>query len=149
MRRLMREITELRNNPPEGIRVVANEENMLDLTGIVEGPGESFNTLDTRLKLRFIYAAEQTPYAGGYFRVRFQFTQEFPAAPPKCTRHFYRFLPWLIPCLHRLVYNQNISPERLVGRRDLCKHAEEGLASVIRNLVHPCDHQVPPHLSKS
>jgi len=40
MRRLMREITELKNNPPEGIRVVTSEENMLDLTGIVEGPGE-------------------------------------------------------------------------------------------------------------
>ncbi|KAG2143898.1 ubiquitin-conjugating enzyme/RWD-like protein [Suillus cothurnatus] len=65
MRRLMREITELKNNPPEGIRVVTSEENMLDLTGIVEGP-------------------EQTPYAGGYFRVRFQFTHEFPTAPPKC-----------------------------------------------------------------
>ncbi|KAG1733742.1 ubiquitin-conjugating enzyme/RWD-like protein [Suillus lakei] len=65
MRRLMREITELKNTPPEGIRVVTNEENMLDLTGIVEGP-------------------EQTPYAGGYFRVRFQFTHEFPTAPPKC-----------------------------------------------------------------
>ncbi|OAX37379.1 hypothetical protein K503DRAFT_742870 [Rhizopogon vinicolor AM-OR11-026] len=65
MRRLMREITELKNNPPEGIRVVTSEENMLELTGIVEGP-------------------EQTPYAGGYFRVRFQFTHEFPAAPPKC-----------------------------------------------------------------
>ncbi|KAG1740185.1 ubiquitin-conjugating enzyme/RWD-like protein [Suillus paluster] len=65
MRRLMREITELKNNPPEGIRVVTSEENMLELTGIVEGP-------------------EQTPYAGGYFRVRFQFTHEFPTAPPKC-----------------------------------------------------------------
>jgi ubiquitin-conjugating enzyme E2 S len=37
----MREITELKNNPPEGIRVVTSEENMLDLTGIVEGPGGS------------------------------------------------------------------------------------------------------------
>ena len=27
---------------------------------------------------------EGTPYAGGYFRVRFKFTEEFPAAPPKC-----------------------------------------------------------------
>ncbi|KAF8949974.1 ubiquitin-conjugating enzyme/RWD-like protein, partial [Flammula alnicola] len=25
-----------------------------------------------------------TPYAGGYFRVKFKFTEEFPAAPPKC-----------------------------------------------------------------
>jgi len=38
----MREITELKHNPPEGIRVVTSEENMLDLTGIVEGPGELF-----------------------------------------------------------------------------------------------------------
>ena len=27
---------------------------------------------------------EGTPYAGGYFRVKFRFTNEFPAAPPKC-----------------------------------------------------------------
>ncbi|KAG6334395.1 hypothetical protein ID866_4697 [Astraeus odoratus] len=65
MRRLMRELAELKNNPPEGIRVATNEEDMLDVTGIIEGP-------------------EGTPYAGGYFRVRFKFTEEFPAAPPKC-----------------------------------------------------------------
>ncbi|KAI0061289.1 hypothetical protein BV25DRAFT_1900522 [Artomyces pyxidatus] len=65
MRRIMRELAELRNNPPEGIRVVTNEDNMLDVTGIIEGP-------------------EGTPYAGGYFRVKFKFTEEFPAAPPKC-----------------------------------------------------------------
>lgn len=40
MRRLMREISELKNNPPEGIRIVTNEENILDVTGIIEGPGE-------------------------------------------------------------------------------------------------------------
>jgi ubiquitin-protein ligase len=28
--------------------------------------------------------SEGTPYAGGYFRVKFKFTEEFPAAPPKC-----------------------------------------------------------------
>ncbi|TBU55182.1 ubiquitin-conjugating enzyme/RWD-like protein [Dichomitus squalens] len=61
----MRELSELRTNPPDGIRIVVNEDNMLDVTGIVEGP-------------------EGTPYAGGYFRVRFNFTEEFPAAPPKC-----------------------------------------------------------------
>jgi len=38
---------------------------MLDVTGIIEGP-------------------EGTPYAGGYFYVKFKFTDEFPAAPPKC-----------------------------------------------------------------
>jgi len=65
MRRLMREISELKNSPPEGIRIVTSDENILDVTGIIEGP-------------------EGTPYAGGYFRVRFKFTEEFPAAPPKC-----------------------------------------------------------------
>ena len=39
LRRLMRELNELRTNPPDGIRVVVNEDNMLDVTGIVEGPG--------------------------------------------------------------------------------------------------------------
>jgi hypothetical protein len=39
-RRLMKELNELRTNPPEGIRVVTNEDNMLDVTGIIEGPGE-------------------------------------------------------------------------------------------------------------
>ncbi|KAJ6620437.1 ubiquitin-conjugating enzyme/RWD-like protein [Mycena sp. CBHHK59/15] len=65
MRRIMRELNQLKNSPPEGIRVQTNEDNMLDLTGIIEGP-------------------EGTPYAGGYFKVKFSFTEEFPAAPPKC-----------------------------------------------------------------
>jgi ubiquitin-conjugating enzyme E2 S len=61
----MRELKELRTSPPEGIRVQLSEESVLDLIGIVEGP-------------------EGTPYQGGYFRVKFEFTEEFPAAPPKC-----------------------------------------------------------------
>ncbi|KAF8262656.1 ubiquitin-conjugating enzyme/RWD-like protein [Lactarius quietus] len=61
----MRELKELRTSPPEGIRVQLSEESVLDVVGIVEGP-------------------EGTPYQGGYFRVKFDFTEEFPAAPPKC-----------------------------------------------------------------
>jgi ubiquitin-conjugating enzyme E2 S len=37
----MRELAELKKNPPEGIRVVTSEENMLDVTGIIQGPGGS------------------------------------------------------------------------------------------------------------
>ena len=44
-RRLMKELNELRTNPPEGIRVVTNEDNMLYVTGIIEGPGESGDLL--------------------------------------------------------------------------------------------------------
>jgi len=65
MRRVMRELSDLENNPPEGIRVQTSDEDMLDVTGIIEGP-------------------DGTPYAGGYFKVKFKFTEEFPAAPPKC-----------------------------------------------------------------
>jgi len=65
MRRVMRELSDLEKNPPEGIRLQTSDEDMLDVTGIIEGP-------------------ESTPYAGGYFRVKFKFTEEFPAAPPKC-----------------------------------------------------------------
>ena len=46
MRRLMRELKELRTSPPEGIRVQLNEESVLDLVGILEGPGMSFRHFD-------------------------------------------------------------------------------------------------------
>ena len=39
VRRLMRELGDLEKNPPEGIRIQANEQDMLDITGIIEGPG--------------------------------------------------------------------------------------------------------------
>lgn len=35
----MKELSELQNNPSEGIRVATNEHNMLDVTGIIKGPG--------------------------------------------------------------------------------------------------------------
>jgi len=65
LRRVMRELAELKNNPPEGIRIQTSEEDMFDVTGIIEGP-------------------EGTPYAGGYFKVKFKFTEDFPNSPPKC-----------------------------------------------------------------
>ncbi|KAG6853623.1 hypothetical protein C0991_002847 [Blastosporella zonata] len=77
LRRVMRELSELKNSPPEGIRIQTSEEDMLDVTGIIQGPDWWLTNLD----LSF---AEGTPYAGGYFRVKFKFTEEFPAAPPKC-----------------------------------------------------------------
>ncbi|KAF9054072.1 ubiquitin-conjugating enzyme/RWD-like protein [Panaeolus papilionaceus] len=65
VRRIMRELGEMEKNPPEGIRIQSNDEDMLDFVGLVEGP-------------------QGTPYAGGYFKVKFTFNDEFPAAPPKC-----------------------------------------------------------------
>ena len=40
LRRLMKELMQLKKEPLEGIRVITPEENMLDVTGIIEGPGE-------------------------------------------------------------------------------------------------------------
>lgn len=39
MRRLVREITQLTTSPPEGIRIITNEEDILDFTGVILGPG--------------------------------------------------------------------------------------------------------------
>lgn len=44
MRRVMRELSELKKSPPEGIRIQTSEEDMLDVTGIIEGPGEYANS---------------------------------------------------------------------------------------------------------
>jgi len=74
MRRLMKEIAQLKTEPLEGIRVASPDEDMLDVTGIIEGPAG-------------------TPYEGGYFRVKFSFTEEFPSAPPRCMYTSF------IPCL--------------------------------------------------
>lgn len=41
LRRLMRELSELKRSPPEGVRVAAGEDSLLDVTGIIAGPGES------------------------------------------------------------------------------------------------------------
>ncbi|CAE6446663.1 unnamed protein product [Rhizoctonia solani] len=62
-RKIVKEIQQLRAEPPEGIRVVPSEENMLDVTGIIAGP-------------------EGTPYANGYYHIHFSFPPTFPASPP-------------------------------------------------------------------
>ncbi|CCO33239.1 ubiquitin-conjugating enzyme E2 S [Rhizoctonia solani AG-1 IB] len=62
-RKIVKEIQQLRSEPPEGIRVIPSEENMLDVTGVIAGP-------------------EGTPYAGGYYHIHFSFPPTFPAAPP-------------------------------------------------------------------
>lgn len=43
MRRIMRELAQIKSNPPEGIRVSHPEDNMLDVTGIIEGPRKLYS----------------------------------------------------------------------------------------------------------
>ncbi|KAG8736880.1 hypothetical protein FRC10_008793 [Ceratobasidium sp. 414] len=84
-RKIVKEISQLRSEPPEGIRVVTNEENLLDVTGIIAGPGMSPHGSHPADHVDCSIIAEGTPYAGGYFHVRFAFGDDFPAAPPRAT----------------------------------------------------------------
>jgi hypothetical protein len=45
----MRELSELQQNPPEGIRIQTSDDNILDVTGIIEGPGEYTHWLSPSL----------------------------------------------------------------------------------------------------
>lgn len=82
----MRELVQLKNEPLEGIRVSHPDDNMLDVTGIIEGPCECLcaHILCEAAETRLRRGAAGTPYEGGFFRVKFNFTEEFPQAPPKC-----------------------------------------------------------------
>ncbi|WVF68967.1 hypothetical protein IAT40_003741 [Kwoniella sp. CBS 6097] len=56
----------LRSEPPEGVRIIVDEDDLTGLEGVIQGP-------------------PGTPYEGGYFKVKFAFGPEYPNLPPKCT----------------------------------------------------------------
>nr|XP_041568954.1 ubiquitin-conjugating enzyme E2 S [Taeniopygia guttata]XP_041568955.1 ubiquitin-conjugating enzyme E2 S [Taeniopygia guttata] len=64
LRLLCREVALLSADPPDGIRLFPNEQDLSDLQVLIEGP-------------------EGTPYAGGLFRMKLVLGKDFPAAPPK------------------------------------------------------------------
>jgi len=64
MKRVMQEVQDLVTSPPEGIKLVPNDEDLTDMTALLKGP-------------------EQTPFEGGVFKIKLKLGPEFPAAPPK------------------------------------------------------------------
>lgn len=93
LRQLSREITTMRSEPPEGVRVIVDEEDLTCLEGLIQGPSESsipFNGAgDNAFRVcifqpTWLIFAAGTPYEGGYYRVRFEFTSDYPNVPPKC-----------------------------------------------------------------
>ena len=62
-RRLAKEIAALEANPPDGIRVDAGD-NLAVLNAYLQGPND-------------------TPFAGGVFKMKLAFGVDFPTAPPK------------------------------------------------------------------
>lgn len=78
LRLLSREIVTLRSEPPEGVRIVVDEEDLSAMEGWVQGPGQC------RIPTPGADDAAGTPYEGGYWRVRFSIGPEYPNLPPKC-----------------------------------------------------------------
>ncbi|XP_068785324.1 ubiquitin-conjugating enzyme E2 S isoform X1 [Struthio camelus] len=64
LRLVYKEVSMLTSDPPDGIKLFPNEEDITDVQVTIEGP-------------------EGTPYAGGVFRMKLVLGKEFPAAPPK------------------------------------------------------------------
>ncbi|KAK9890936.1 hypothetical protein WA026_012276 [Henosepilachna vigintioctopunctata] len=64
IRGVVREMQDLVGNPPEGIKVHINDEDVTDIQAFIDGPAG-------------------TPYAGGIFKVKLNLGKAFPQEPPK------------------------------------------------------------------
>lgn len=64
IKKVVKELTSLSSDPPEGIKVFTNEQDVTDIQATIEGPAG-------------------TPYEGGLFRVKLVLGKDFPSAPPK------------------------------------------------------------------
>lgn len=64
IRQVTKELQELVSDPPEGIKICLNEEDITDIQAYIEGPAG-------------------TPYSGGIFKVKLCLVKDFPQAPPK------------------------------------------------------------------
>lgn len=95
LRKISRELHALDSDPPEGIKVIANDDTITDIHAWILGPGNcSWTTgpskllpLATDVNVLFFFfpsSSEGTPYDGGCFRLRIQLSPDFPNSPPKC-----------------------------------------------------------------
>jgi len=64
IRQVAKEISTLCRNPPEGIKLFLNDQDVTDIQATIEGPCD-------------------TPYAGGLFRMKLVLGNNFPSEPPK------------------------------------------------------------------
>ncbi|CAG9864833.1 unnamed protein product [Phyllotreta striolata] len=64
IRGVVKEMQDLVNNPPEGIKVQINDEDVTDIQAYIDGPAG-------------------TPYFGGVFKVKLTLGKGFPTEPPK------------------------------------------------------------------
>lgn len=64
LRGVMKEMTDLIKNPPEGVKVHLNDQDVTDIQATINGPAG-------------------TPYVGGIFRVKIALGKDFPSGPPR------------------------------------------------------------------
>ncbi|CAM0946535.1 unnamed protein product [Alopecurus aequalis] len=64
IRQLAKELKNLDQSPPEGIRVIVNDDDFTSICADIEGPGG-------------------TPYENGIFRMKLVLSSDFPRSPPK------------------------------------------------------------------
>jgi len=62
--KIAKELNELVEKPPEGIKIIPNEENITDIQALIEGPSD-------------------TPFQGGIFKMKLVLGPDFPQSPPK------------------------------------------------------------------
>ncbi len=84
------ELKDLTQNPPEGIKVIINEEDVTDVQALIDGPGnyEFFIQIPDLIFISnesslLIVLIEDTPFAGGVFKMKLKLGSEYPQAPPK------------------------------------------------------------------
>lgn len=64
IRKVTKEVMELAESPPEGIKVFVSDEDITDIQATIEGPAG-------------------TPFEGGMFKMKLVLGKDFPAAPPQ------------------------------------------------------------------
>ncbi|KQJ93604.1 ubiquitin-conjugating enzyme E2 22 [Brachypodium distachyon] len=64
IRQLAKELKNLDESPPEGIRVIVNDDDFTSISADIDGPGG-------------------TPYENGIFRMKLVLSHDFPQSPPK------------------------------------------------------------------
>ena len=65
LKRVMKELNEIKNNPPEGITIHSDDSDICNISANIIGP-------------------DGTPYEGGCFAFKIVLGDNFPDSPPKC-----------------------------------------------------------------
>lgn len=83
IKRILKEVQSLHQQPPEDIQIILNEENLTEIQSWIRGPGKTHGGFVRSHALLTTYILDGTPYEGGYFKVKLALDESFPDTPPK------------------------------------------------------------------